>query len=32
MITKIDHRFTGWRDDYGRKAQLLNPFDVFGED
>jgi hypothetical protein len=24
-------RLTGWRDEYGRKAQLLNPFEVFWE-
>lgn len=25
-------RLTGYRDAYGRKAQLLNPLEVFGED
>jgi hypothetical protein len=25
-------RLTGWRDEYGRKAQLLNPFEIFWED
>ena len=32
LLPWIWKRLTGWRDEYGRKAQLLNPFEAWEDD